>query len=158
MSWLTTRYEVLVRSLENKHHFPWIASAGCCSHEIENAGLATYDWQRLGVDDIANDPTQSNLLIIAGWINPERAEGIKKIYSLMRRPTSVIALGACALTGSPYADGINKPICASDLVPVDVSLTGCPPRPEAILSAVLELQRKLNPGPTAREVLYEALK
>ena len=76
MSWLTTRYEVLVRSLENKHHFPWIASAGCCSHEIENASLATYDWQRLGVDDIANDPSQSNLLIIAGWINEQRAENI----------------------------------------------------------------------------------
>jgi NADH-quinone oxidoreductase subunit B len=158
MSWLTTRYEVLVRSLENKHHFPWISSSGCCSHEIENASLATYDWQRLGVDDIANDPSQSNLLIIAGWINPQRAEDIKKVYAQMRKPTSVIALGSCALTGSPYADGINKPICASDLVPVDVNLTGCPPRPEAILSAVLELQRKLNPGPTAREVLYEALK
>lgn len=78
----------------------------------------------------------------------------------MRKPTSVIAVGACALTGSPYNtfDNSSQVIKASDLVPVDVSLVGCPPRPEAILAAVLELQKKLNPGPTAREVLYEALK
>lgn len=77
MNWLTTRYETIVRSLENKLHFPWIMSTGCCSHELENAGLATYDWQRLGIDNVADDPTQSNLLFIAGWINPQRAEEIK---------------------------------------------------------------------------------
>jgi NADH-quinone oxidoreductase subunit B len=160
MSWLTTRYETIVRSLENKLHFPWVMSTGCCSHELENAGLATYDWQRLGIDNVADDPTQSNLLFIAGWINPQRAEEIKNIYSQMRKPTSVIAVGACALTGSPYStfDNATKVIRAADLVPIDVSLVGCPPRPEAILAAVLELQKKLNPGPSAREVLYEALR
>jgi NADH-quinone oxidoreductase subunit B len=164
MSWLTTKYESLVRSLENKHHFPWVMATGCCVHEIHNAALATYDWQRLGVDDIAEDPTQANLLIVAGWINPARAEEIKDIYKKMRKPVSVIALGSCALTGSPYATfepgdtSHGQIIRASDIVPVDVSLPGCPPRPEAILAAVIELQRKLQPGPSAREVLIEALK
>src|SRR5512147_2200232 len=103
MSWLTTKYESLVRSIEKKHHFPWVMATGCCAHEVQNAGLATYDWQRLGVDDIASDPSECNLLLIAGWINQDRADEIRKIYSQMRRPTSVIAIGACVLTGSPYA-------------------------------------------------------
>lgn len=160
MSWLTTRYETIVRRLETKHHFPWILSAGCCAHELENAGLATYDWQRLGIDETSTDPTQSNLLFIAGWINLARAEEIKAVYQVMRKPTSVIAVGACALTGSPYetADLKDKVIRACDVVPVDVNVSGCPPRPEAILAAIIELQKKLRPGPSAREVLVEALK
>ncbi|MDZ4677570.1 MAG: NADH-quinone oxidoreductase subunit NuoB [Oligoflexia bacterium] len=160
MSWLTTRYETIVTRLENKHHFPWVMSEGCCTTELENAGLATYDWQRLGVDDIATDPSQSNLLLIAGWINEKRAEEIKFIYDQMRKPTSVIAIGACVLSGSPYSLTRNKSevIRASDLVPVDINVVGCPPRPEAILSAILELQKKLKPGPSAREVLHEALR
>jgi NADH-quinone oxidoreductase subunit B len=99
-----------------------------------------------------------------GWINKARAEEIRDIYERMRKPTSVIAVGACVLTGSPYAifndptDAQSKVIRACDIVPVDVNVTGCPPRPEAILAAVLELQRKLKPGPSAREVLVEALK
>jgi NADH:ubiquinone oxidoreductase subunit B-like Fe-S oxidoreductase len=158
MSWLTTRYETIVRKLENNLQFPWIMASGCCVHELENASLATYDWQRLGVDYVPSDPTQSNLLFIAGWINSKRADEIKRIYGQMRKPTSVIAIGVCALTGSPYLTANSGVIKASDLVPVDVSLAGCPPRPEAILAAILELQRKLEPGPTATEVLYEALK
>jgi NADH-quinone oxidoreductase subunit B len=163
MSWLITRYETIVKRLETKHHFPWIMATGCCAHELHNSSLATYDWQRLGVDDISTDATQSNLLFVAGWINKERAEEIKSVYQRMRKPTSVIAIGACALTGSPYTlptenDPQFKMIRACDLVPVDVSVTGCPPRPESILAAVLELQKKLNPGPSAREVLIEALR
>src|SRR5258708_4441912 len=141
MSWLITSYESIVRRLETKHHFPWIMAAGCCAHEIHNSGLATYDWQRLGVDDISTDATQSNLLLIAGWINKERAEEIKAVYQKMRKPTSVIAIGACVLTGSPYEvpaenDPNFKIVKASDLVPVDVSVIGCPPRPESILAAI----------------------
>ena len=142
------------------HHFPWVLSSGCCSHEIHNTSLATYDWQRLGVDDISVEPSQSNLLIVAGWINEQRAEEIKSVYRQMRKPTSVIALGACALSGSPYniSETHAGVIRVCDVVPVDVSVAGCPPRPEAILSAILELQRKLKPGLSAREVLAEALR
>src|ERR1039457_3536897 len=110
MSYLTSRFESIVTRLERRHHFPWTASAGCCTVEIQNAGLATYDWQRLGVDDLATDPTQANLLLIAGWITKSRADEIRTIYGLMKRPTWVIALGSCALSGSPYAtpDEMNE--------------------------------------------------
>jgi NADH-quinone oxidoreductase subunit B len=162
MSWLTSRFETLVLALEKKIHIPWILSEGCCSIEIENAQLATYDWQRLGVDDVAVDACESQLLVIAGWINPDRALEIKSVYEKMQKPTRVIAVGACALSGSPYKSAYGsagqKVIRAEDIVPVDVFVPGCPPRPEALLSAVLELQRKISPPPTTREVLSEALK
>lgn len=159
MSFLTTRFETLVLNLEKKIHIPWILSEGCCSHEIENAGLATYDWQRLGVDDCAIHYCEANLLLIAGWINPERAIQIKDVYSKMQKPTRVIAVGACVLSSSPYKMGQSKDLIrAQDLVPVDVFVPGCPPRPEALISAVMELQKKLSPGPTSREVLSAALK
>ena len=156
MSWLTSRLETMVFYLEKKLHIPWILSEGCCTVEIENAGLATYDWQRLGVDDCAVDYSEANLLLIAGWINSERAAQIKDVYSKMQQPTQVIAIGSCVLSGSPYKD--TNLIRAQDLVPVDVFVPGCPPRPEALISAILELQRKLSPGPTSREVLSAALK
>jgi NADH-quinone oxidoreductase subunit B len=160
MKWLITKYESLIEALEKKHQFPWVMSVGCCSHEIENARLSTYDWQRLGIDDITVDASQANLLLIAGWINTQRAEEIKNVYKLMRKPTSVIAVGACALSGSPYNifethAGVIK---ACDIIPVDINVSGCPPRPEALLTAVLELQKKIKPGPSAREVLSKALR
>ncbi len=151
----------MAQVLSSKHHIPWVLSSGCCSVEIQNAGLATYDWQRLGVDEIAESPNQADLMIVAGWINEERAEEIKAAYSIMRKPTSVIAVGSCVLSGSPYTPTgsmLGKVIKASDLIPVDVNVPGCPPRPEALLDAVLELQRKLNPGPKAEKVLHGAFK
>ena len=165
MGWWTGKVRNLAQVLAARHHTPWILSAGCCSIEIENAGLATYDWQRLGVDDAAQSPSQSDLLIVAGWINPQRAEEIKTVYATMRKPTSVIAVGACALSGSPYAlpgsaagERTGGVIRASDIVPVDIFVAGCPPRPESLLDAVLELQRKLNPGPHSQKVLHEAFR
>lgn len=149
----------MISGIEKKLHVPWVLSEGCCSLEIENAGLATYDWQRLGIDDYAVDASEAQVLIVAGWINESRAEEIKDVYSKMQKPTSVMAIGSCALSGSPYKLGWSKKIiCAQDIIPVDVFVPGCPPRPEALLSAVLELQRKLSPGPSNREVLSAALK
>ncbi len=159
MSYLTSRFETLVMGLEKKLHVPWVLSEGCCSIEIQNAQLATYDWQRLGMDDCAVEPSEAQVLIIAGWINSTRADEIKEIYSKLQKPALVMAVGACSLSGSPYKLGQTKNIiCAQDIVPVDIFIPGCPPRPEALLSAVLELQRKLSPGPSSREVLSAALK
>lgn len=159
MSWLTSRLETLVLNIEKTLHIPLILSEGCCTVEIENTTLATYDWQRLGVEASVNHPEEASLLIIAGWISPHRAEEIKQVYANMRKPTQVIAVGSCALSCSPYKLSHEpKQIKASDLVKVDVYVPGCPPRPEALLAAVLELQKKLSPGPSANEVLHAALK
>ncbi len=159
MSFWASRFETLVLGIEKKLHIPWVLSEGCCTIEVVNAGLATYDWQRLGIDDCAIIPEEAQVLIVAGWINESRAEEIKAVYAKMQKPVSVMAVGSCVLSGSPYKLGVSgKMILAQDILPVDVFVPGCPPRPEALLLAVLELQKKLSPGPTNREVLTAALK
>ena len=175
MGWWTTKLQGMAESLAARHHFKWELVSGCCRIEMENVSLATYDWQRLGVDSVALHPSQADLLFIGGWINSQRADEIKSVFSQMRKPTSVIALGACALSGSPYFTGTtelqdhmrmvqdntgagSRIIKASDLVPIDIYVAGCPPRPEAILDAILELQRKLKPGPSVDKVLHEAFR
>ncbi|MCC6278306.1 MAG: NADH-quinone oxidoreductase subunit NuoB [Oligoflexia bacterium] len=159
MSWLAGRLEDVVRRLEKQNQFSWLIPNGCCGHEIKNARLATYDWERLGVFK-ASHPEQANLLIVSGWVNSAVAEEIKVTYDRMIKPVCVIAIGSCAITGSPFDtfDPKRPPVTVSSLIPVDVYVPGCPPRPEAILRAILELQSKLNPGPSHREVLHEALR
>lgn len=137
---------------------PWPLITGCCQIETENAMSATYDWQRLGVGRLVERPDQADVLLISGWINEQFAEQIKTIYAQMAAPKSVIAIGACALSGSPYAMKGSAPIVASKLVPVDVFVPGCPPRPEAILEAFNTLKQIRNPLKNQDKVIYAALR
>ncbi|MBK9293041.1 MAG: NADH-quinone oxidoreductase subunit NuoB [Oligoflexia bacterium] len=159
MSFLASRLETLVFNIEKTLHVPLVLSEGCCTVEIENTSLASYDWGRLGVSEVEELPQEANLLIVAGWVNKKRSEEIKEYYEQMRKPTQVIAVGSCALSCSPYKLGAgSEMIKVNDLINVDIFVPGCPPRPEAILSAIIELQKKLSPGPSAQEVLHAALK
>lgn len=157
MTWLSVQSSKLVSHLESKIHIPWIVASGCCRVELENASSSTYDWKRLGVEDVAVHPSESDLLIVAGWINPELQREIESAYNHMSGRKSVIAVGACALSGSPYKVRNGK-ITVSDIVPVDVFVPGCPPKPESILDAIRLLKEKILPGPDQRTVLHEALK
>jgi NADH-quinone oxidoreductase subunit B len=137
---------------------PWPLTYGCCQIEAENAMSATYDWQRLGVGRQVERPDQADVLLISGWINEQFAEQIKTVYAQMADPKSVIAIGACALSGSPYTMKGGTPIIASKLVPVDVFVPGCPPRPEAILEAFHTLKQIRNPLKNQDKVIYAALR
>lgn len=160
MSFFTAKYDHFIKWLEEKVHVPWIESSGCCTVEIESLSLATYDWQRLGVTEAACSPNQANLLIVAGWINELRAKEIKRAYDQMCEPKLVVAAGSCAISGSPFElqDGVQKIVKAQDIVPVDIFVTGCPPRPEALLLSILSLKKKFKPDRPHREVLYDALR
>ena len=145
-----------------RHHIPWVVAHGCCAPEIENLTHATYDWKRLGIDDIAEAPEMADLLIVAGWINESMAQEIKLAYARLRKPSYVLAIGACALTGSPYAlakeNSAEKIIKIADILPVDIFVPGCPPRPESLIDAILDLQRKITPPPSKEKVLHEAFR
>ncbi len=156
--WLKTKLDSLIANMESHIHFPFIVANGCCRPEIENVSSSTYDWSRLGVQKNANEPEQADLLIVAGWINESVASEIKDIYKNLIGRRSVIAVGACALSGGPYTVSGNKPILVSDILPVDVYVPGCPPRPEAIIEAIRLLKNKMQPRPNQTSVLYSALK
>lgn len=160
--WAVTSIRKLASQLEAKiesHiHVPWVMATGCCKVELENVSAATYDWRRIGIVDLSSHPSEADVMIVAGWINEAVADQLKSAYSELVGPRSVIAVGACAISGSPYAAGAEKIIRVSDILPVDVYVPGCPPRPEVLLDAIQILKTKRRPKISQMEVLYDALK
>lgn len=156
--WLRTRLDNLIHELETHIHLPYLMVHGCCRSELENVASSTYDWARLGVKPFANDPSEADLMIVGGWINSTLAEEMKIVYSQLCGRRSVIAVGACSITGGPYATSNEKVIRVADILPVDVYVPGCPPRPEALIDAIRMLKSKMQPGPDHNSVLYAALR
>jgi NADH-quinone oxidoreductase subunit B len=167
MSWLTTKIQnvqdSLLERIQARVHSPWIDVTGCCSLEVLSLNTATYDWSRIGVREMPMVPCEADLLLVAGWINASRRKELEIVFAELAGKKSVIAIGACAISGAPYANGVDSQfgeelIKVSDFLPVDVYVPGCPPRPEALLDAILLLNQKLRPGPDQRTILHEALR
>jgi NADH-quinone oxidoreductase subunit B len=148
--------------LERKILIPKSLGLGCCGIEIQNAMSATYDWQRLGIAAVVEEPSHADVMLVSGWINPQFSDHIKSVYAQMAGPKSVIAIGACALSGAPYSLGTPragaKAVTAASIIPVDIYVPGCPPRPEAILEALHMLRLKRNPLKDQDKIIYAALR
>jgi NADH-quinone oxidoreductase subunit B len=103
-----------------------------------------YDWDRLGIIPRAS-PRQSDLMIVAGTVNVKMAQIVKKLYDQMPEPRYVIAMGACTVGGGPYYRfGYNVVKGVDKVVPVDIYVPGCPPRPETLLDGIIRLQEKIK--------------
>jgi NADH-quinone oxidoreductase subunit B len=103
-----------------------------------------YDWDRLGIIPRAS-PRQSDLMIVAGTVNVKMAQIVKKLYDQMPEPRYVIAMGACTVGGGPYYRfGYNVVKGVDKVVPVDIYVPGCPPRPETLLDGIIRLQEKIR--------------
>lgn len=158
-AWATTRLQKIMSRLEAHSQAPWIMAAGCCKIELESVRGATYDWSRLGIQDVADHPSQSDLLVVAGWINPTFKADLETVYSQLTGQKLVMVIGTCAISGAPYQMGIEgAPMKVSDFLPVDMFVPGCPPRPEAMIDALRLLKKKLGPSEDHRELLISALK
>lgn len=119
---------------------------GCCSDELLQAVGCRYDLERFGVLPEV-DPIFSDLLIVSGAITTRSAPELRKIYDQMPHPKFVMAIGSCACSGGafgPEATGSSTLAGLSGVVPVDIYVPGCPPRPEAILEGLLRLQEKIE--------------
>ena len=157
--WIKQRLDQVIQNIESNAHIPHVQAMGCCQPEIENVMASTYDWSRLGVAKAVENPGEADLLIVAGWINQSLAKHLKETYANLTGRRSVIAVGSCALSGGPYLAGTSeKPIVVSDILPVDVFVPGCPPRPEALIDAIRSLKARMKPGPNKTAVLYAALR
>jgi len=103
-----------------------------------------YDWDRLGIIPRAS-PRQSDVMIVAGTVNVKMAQVVKKLYDQMPEPRYVIAMGACTVGGGPYFRfGYNVVKGVDKVVPVDIYVPGCPPRPETLLDGIIKLQEKIR--------------
>lgn len=115
----------------------------CCAIEMMATGAARHDFDRFGMIFRAS-PRQSDLMIVAGTVNEKMADVIRTLYAQMAEPRYVLAMGACATNGGPYHDLYNVVDGVDRVVPVDIYVPGCPPRPEALLHAILRLQEKIS--------------
>jgi len=123
----------------------YVVNSGCCGDEFLEVVGCRYDLERFGCLKQDN-PSQADLLIICGAVTYKASAEVKEIYSKMRRPKFVLAIGACACQGGLYSKDYSYSVVpgAQELVPVDVYVPGCPPRPEAIMNGLLALQEKIR--------------
>ncbi|MGM9701424.1 MAG: NADH-quinone oxidoreductase subunit B [Prevotella sp.] len=119
-------------------------ATSCCGIEFMAVGCARYDFSRFGFEVTRNSPRQADLIMCAGTITSKMAPALKRLYDEMAEPKYVIAVGGCAISGGPFKGSYHVVKGIDEIVPVDVYIPGCPPRPEAILYGMMQLQRKVK--------------
>jgi len=116
----------------------------CCAIEMIAATMARYDLARFGAEVFRPSPRQADLMIVAGTITKKMAPQVVRLYNQMPEPKYVISMGACAISGGPFKQGYNVLKGIDRYIPVDIYIPGCPPRPEALIDALMALQKKID--------------
>lgn len=142
-SFITTTIDAVVSWARKNSLWPMPLGISCCAIEMMSAADPRFDIARFGSEVMRFTPRQCDLLIVAGTVTYKMAKVVRKIYDQMPEPKWVISMGACASSGGMFrsysvVQGIDQ------FVPVDVYVAGCPPRPENLLNAILEIQKKVG--------------
>jgi NADH-quinone oxidoreductase subunit B len=122
--------------------WPVMFGLACCAIEMIGAAGARYDFSRFGMEILRASPRQADLMIVAGTITHKMAPQVLRIYRQMPEPRYVLAMGSCATAGGPFPSYAVLQ-GADELLPVDVYVPGCPPRPEALMQGFMKLHDKI---------------
>ena len=139
---LVTRLDHLAGYMRKASFWPATFGLACCAIEMMTSGGPKYDLARFGMEVFRASPRQADLMIVAGRVSQKMAPVLRQIYDQMPEPKWVIAMGACASCGGVFnnyaiVQGVDE------VVPVDVYVPGCPPRPESLIYGILQLQKKI---------------
>jgi NADH-quinone oxidoreductase subunit B len=159
--WLEGRFEdgVALTTIEQSINWarqgslwPMTFGIACCAIEMMSAGAGRFDLDRFGAGAFRPSPRQADLMIVAGTVTYKMASRIQRLYEQMPEPKYVIAMGACTIAGGPYFEYGYHVVRGVDLiVPVDVYIPGCPPRPDSLLEGLLRLRAKIDGQRIARQ-------
>ena len=127
--------------------WPLFGGLACCAFEMICAAASRFDQARFGMDIVRPSPRQADLMIVSGTVTKKMAPQVVRLYNQMPEPKYVIAMGACAISGGPFKESYNVISGVDRLIPVDVYIPGCPPRPEALYNAFLTLHAKWDQEP-----------
>jgi NADH-quinone oxidoreductase subunit B len=146
---ITTRVDAMINWARKNSLWPLPFGTACCAIEFMSVVSSPFDISRFGAELVRFSPRQADLLLVAGTINYKLAPVLKRIYDQMPEPKYVISMGACASSGGFY-DNYATVQGIEQIVPVDVFIPGCPPRPEAILDALLKIQKRIDREPAPK--------
>ena len=147
---ITTRLDDLVRWGRKNSLWPLPFGTACCAIEFMGVVGSKFDISRFGAELVRFSPRQSDMILVAGTINYKLAPVLKRIYDQIAEPKYVISMGACACSGGFY-DNYATVQGIDQIIPVDVFIPGCPPRPEAVLDAIMKLQQRIDAEPVATQ-------
>ncbi len=166
MSWIENRFEegLIVTSLDwainwgrSNSIWPLTFGLACCAIEMMAVGASRFDIDRFGAGTFRASPRQSDLMIVAGTVTYKMASRLKRLYNQMPEPKYVMAMVACTIGGGPYFKHGYHVVKGVDLVvPVDIYIPGCPPRPEALLEGLMRLQDKIRHQTRAKTTMTKA--
>ena len=151
--WLeqSLRGNVLVTSVDKvinfgRHYSRWPATTGlaCCAMEMVATAASRFDISRFGMEVFRASPRQADLMIVAGTLTWKMARALRMLYDQMAEPKWVLAMGACAISGGTFAHSYSVVPGVNRIIPVDVYVPGCPPRPEALLYGIMKVHQKID--------------
>ena len=140
---LTTSVDYVLDWARSRSIFPLMFGLACCAFEMIGTAASRFDISRFGMDIFRWSPRQADLMIVAGTLTWKMAPAVKLVYEQMPEPKWVIAMGQCTISGGPFKESYSVVPGINRIIPVDVYVPGCPPRPESLLYGIRKIHEKI---------------